>query len=54
MDWIRHRLTELGTFAAHPAAFLMDFVRARDVRLARPCNDIDLDDDAVHSAIRAS
>ena len=23
MDWIRHRLTELGTFAAHPAAFLV-------------------------------
>jgi len=23
MDWIRHRLTELGTFAAHPSAFLI-------------------------------
>jgi low affinity Fe/Cu permease len=23
MDWIRHRLTGLGTFAAHPAAFLV-------------------------------
>ena len=23
MDWMRHRLTELGTFAAHPTAFLI-------------------------------
>ena len=28
MDWIRHRLTELGTLAAHPSAFLIVAVYA--------------------------
>ena len=61
IDFVRRVLTQLGVLSGYPIAFLVvfafmgrvDFVRARDLRLARGRDHRCLDHDALHSAGRA-